>query len=297
MPIPTLGQISLDFATLRAGYPTYNRLPKHISDYMDALNKGNTGPRNTPCCFQVSEALNLAGAEHKIPARSYRRACARLGQNYYLGAVDELETYLTNRYGRGDTVYSGPAHGDIHAIKARLAGRAGIITFRDNGYGLHTELWNGEHIIQNGAPGSNGAGMSERGIFGVPRIVFWACTGDDARDPMPAWAVGWWQIETVTEPYYYYISDQYVVFYTTRRPENILTQPVRGAMMQGIVTLNDTRPGLSIQWEPSADGETTETYVLDAEPGHMTGSINNTLPALATKMTLAMPAPPPRSRR
>jgi len=68
-------------------------------------------------------------------------------------------------------------------------------------------------------------------------------------------------------------------------------------MMQGTVSLNDARPGLSIQWEPSADGETTETYVLDAEPSHMSGSINNTLPAIASKMTLALPAPPPRRRR
>jgi hypothetical protein len=48
MPIPTFGQIPLDFATRRAGYPTYNHLPKHIGDDMDALNVGNTGPRLPP---------------------------------------------------------------------------------------------------------------------------------------------------------------------------------------------------------------------------------------------------------
>lgn len=48
MPIPTFGQIPLDFATLVAGYPTYNRLPKLIGDDMDALNVGNTGPRLPP---------------------------------------------------------------------------------------------------------------------------------------------------------------------------------------------------------------------------------------------------------
>jgi hypothetical protein len=48
IPIPTLGQISLDFATRRAVYPTYNWLPKLIGDDMDALNVGNTGPRLPP---------------------------------------------------------------------------------------------------------------------------------------------------------------------------------------------------------------------------------------------------------
>lgn len=299
MPLPTIGQIPVDFATLRANYPTYTALPRHISAYMDELNRNNPpgAPRNTPCCFQVSEAFNLAGAEHKIPPRSYRRANTHLGQNYYLGAVDELEVYLTNRYGSGEVVFSGDGHhADIAATKARMAGRPGVITFRDGGYGLHTELWTGSSIVQaHGAPGSNGANMSERGIFSVRRILFWSCSGEDGRDPLPAWVVGWWQVNVTGQPYYYYFSDQYVVFYTTTMPTNILSQPVRGAMMQGSVTLAEGRPGVVITWPPSPDGEVTESYFQAGnDPRVMQGRINNLLPAEAIKMDLPEP---PRPRR
>ena len=73
---------------------------------MDAYNKDLApgAPRNTPCCFQVSEALNAVGGEHKVTERSYRRANCKLLGNYFLRAVDELEYYLTGRYGRGEDI-------------------------------------------------------------------------------------------------------------------------------------------------------------------------------------------------
>jgi hypothetical protein len=111
MPATPKGQIPIDNATLRAGYPTYNKLPKPISDYMDALNTGLEAgkPKNTPRCFQVSEAFNKVGAEHKITSHSYRRARAKLGSDYDLGAVDELQYFLFWPLAGEDGVDAAPA--------------------------------------------------------------------------------------------------------------------------------------------------------------------------------------------
>ena len=87
------GTLALNFDDLRAGYPTYNKLPAHIQNYMDSLNKGVEpgGHKHTSCVFQVSEALNVVGGEHAVTERSYRRPNSRLKSNFYLGAVEELE--------------------------------------------------------------------------------------------------------------------------------------------------------------------------------------------------------------
>lgn len=299
MVIANLGQIPVAFDVLRQNYPTYTRLPAHISRYMDALNAGNPpgAPRNTPCCFQISEALNLAGAEHKVPARSYRRPCARLGSNYYLGAVDELENHLTSRYGRGQNVHEclGPNRRPTAAqMQLYLSGRTGILTFRDNGYGFHTELWDGSSILQNGAPAANGAAISAAHIWSQPRIIFWETVGDDNRDPLPDWIVGWWQVSSTATPYYYYISDQYVVFYSPLAPLGVLSVPTSRRLQEGRVTLAEGGFGFTIIWEPSPDGTLSETYVArPGDPTRIEGLIDGQLPATATKMRLPDPAPRP----
>jgi hypothetical protein len=74
----TAPQINISFDTLKSNYPTYTSLPQPLKDYMDRLNKNvKPGqPKNTPCCIQVSHALNLSG--QIVPARSYRRENASI---------------------------------------------------------------------------------------------------------------------------------------------------------------------------------------------------------------------------
>ena len=76
------GRVRANFDTLKANYPTYNRLPKRLQDFMDRLNKGipEDKPHNTPCCVQVSHALNLAG--QKVPPSSWRRSNSPIQANW-----------------------------------------------------------------------------------------------------------------------------------------------------------------------------------------------------------------------
>ena len=53
------GKIRVSFKTLRSHYPTYKTLPPPLQKLMDDLNK--ITPGNTPCCVQISHALNRAG--------------------------------------------------------------------------------------------------------------------------------------------------------------------------------------------------------------------------------------------
>jgi hypothetical protein len=278
MPITPKGKIPIDYATLRAGYPTYNRLPKHIADYMASLNKGiaEGQPKNTPCCFQVSEALNNAGAEHLVGPRSHRRPNSRLGTNYYLGAVDELEHYLAGRYGKGEEVQLvvKTAANRTKEMKAAITGRKGIICFRNGGAGAHTELWDGTDIVQNGAPAADGAALSGAYIWGQPRIVFWEVSGEDNVEPAPAWLQGWWDVNDGIQ-YYYYFSDQYVVHWTKTEPGNAYTPPGRNAMNEGSYEVTNHPGEIVITWNPSGDGITTETFAFSGyQPTAMTGRSN-----------------------
>jgi hypothetical protein len=45
----TTGKITVEFDTLRNNYPVYNKLPPHLQNYIDSLNKGlEAGSRGTP---------------------------------------------------------------------------------------------------------------------------------------------------------------------------------------------------------------------------------------------------------
>ena len=106
--------IPVKFELLRVNYA--NRIPNaqdpntshlelaDLQKFMDSLPQGDTP--NTPCCIQVSHALNLAG--QTIPAtnpaaRRINNTAIRVNgvsRNYIL-AVDELEAWLTLKYGKG----------------------------------------------------------------------------------------------------------------------------------------------------------------------------------------------------
>ena len=159
------GKIYADFDALKKNYPTYNKLPKELKDFMTAL-----GPGNTPCCVQVSHALNKAGL--KIPAQGYRRRNSPIGSDFYILAVDELEVYLSWRFGAGEEIKHN--HKTLQDMRKYLNSKQGILLFRDGGAGYHTELWDTDHILQDGnARSSNGAVMNQDNIFSKPRVLFW----------------------------------------------------------------------------------------------------------------------------
>lgn len=127
----------------------------------------------TPCCVQVSHSLNMAGQTITQTYIGQRRNNSRIrvhGQDYYyLLAVDELERWLTLRYGAGEVVHldDGGSRRTPQQIKDYLQGRTGILAFRSSGYGFHTELWDGRQIVQRD--------MNEHACFSQPRVLFWDC--------------------------------------------------------------------------------------------------------------------------
>lgn len=282
------GTLALDFDALRAGYPTYNRLPAHIQKQMDDYNKNlpEGAPRNTPCCFQVSEALNVVGGEHKIPARSHRRGNCPLLGNFYLGSVDELEYYLSGRYGTGEDIkpYAKGAKNPITAMKAHIAGKHGILAFRDTGLGAHTELWDGSDIIQNGAPAAHGAALSQGFIFGRNRVLFWECTGDDGVAEAPGWITGWWHVNDGQE-WYYHFSSQYVVSFMQAKPEGPFDMPARKLGNEGRFAIDPGGLTLRLDWKAIGDGVTLETFDLASPtPVIMQGKSNRYAPLTARKI-------------
>ena len=157
-----MNQIWLDWDTVKAAFP--KRDTGWVQAFMTQL-----GPGNTPCCVQMSHALNVAGCE--IGARSNRRHNSRLttpeGMYYYLLAVDEMKWFLEDNFGMGDEVSKadgGARRIKIDDMKAVLRGRTGILVFSDLRYGTHTELWDVDHMNQRD--------MSPA-LFNAAKVLFW----------------------------------------------------------------------------------------------------------------------------
>ncbi|HWY04573.1 MAG TPA: T6SS effector amidase Tae4 family protein [Candidatus Acidoferrum sp.] len=174
--------IPVDFEVLRRNYA--RRVPNQddpskshlelidLKNYIDSLPPGNT-----PCCIQVSHALNLAG--QTIPptnptARRQNNETIRVEgvSRKYILAVDELEAWLTFKYGAGLDVrkFAGlpDSSNDMEAMKIQLSSVKGILVFREPpGFGMHTELWDGRRILQGD--------MDEKHLFSRPRILVWCC--------------------------------------------------------------------------------------------------------------------------
>jgi len=155
-------QIALDWDTLKKAFP--KRSTGWIQAFMTQL-----GPGNTPCCVQMSHALNLAGCT--IPARSNRRHTSPLdtddGSFNYLLAVDEMKWFLEDNFGMGEEISkddSGKRRVKIGDMTDALAGRTGILVFSNLRYGAHTELWDIDHMYQRD--------MSPA-LFNQPMVLFW----------------------------------------------------------------------------------------------------------------------------
>ena len=278
-----IGKIRMDFGVLVANYPKHNNLPPLVQNYLDGLNKKipEGQPKNTSCCLQVSHALHAT--PQQIYPRSFRRDNAPIGGKYYIQAVDELEHYLTGRYGKTDDIKrddSGKVRSEAQ-MKQYLDGMQGILVFRNAGAGAHTELWNEDTILQKaGAPG----GMNEQYIFSQPRILFWEVTEEADENPVPSWLPGWWSVYDGNQ-YYYYFSDQHGVTYTKVAPANLFTPPAPQPLNEGTVTVSAT--GIVIDWNPADGGATRETFTREGwtSESAMNGVSNRYAPLYAKKMT------------
>jgi hypothetical protein len=277
------GKIEVNFDSLKTHYPTYKTLPAPLQKFMDGLNK--VKPGNTPCCVQVSHALNEVG--QVIPPKSFRRENAPIGPYKYILAVDELEQYLSGRYGRGEEIKHLPT-GKMRTLvemKQYLKGKQGILLFRNSGAGHHTELWDDTHILQDGhAISGGGAIMNEQNIFGQPRVLFWTVGQDPGLIPIPEWLRGWWSVND-GNMYYYYFSDQHVVTYTKVKPPFINSAPVKTPANEGRVSIATNLMQVIIDWNPIDGGATRETFTrLPTTSESMFGTSSRYAPLVATKM-------------
>lgn len=137
------------------------------------LRKFMESTPGTPCCVQVSHALNMAG--HLVPQvyPGMRRENSPIKINgrvfYYLLAVDEMEVWLTHHYGPGEVLNDGKtAKRTATEIKAYLKGRPGLLVMRDATPGVHTEFWDGNGFLQKD--------MAVDHLLGLPRVLFWDVT-------------------------------------------------------------------------------------------------------------------------
>jgi hypothetical protein len=281
------GKIRVNFDTLKSKYPTYAALPKPIKDYLDDLNRNipDDQPKNTPCCLQVSHALNNAGRQ--LPPRSFWRQNEKIGPFFYIRAVNELEQYLSGTYGRVEDIKRGPSgkQRSITEMKQYINGKQGILVFG----GMHTELWDMTHIMQDGkAPGGNGAVMNETAIFGTAKVLFWEVSEEPAGlTPVPNWLQGWWNVYD-GNTYYYYFSDEHVVTYTKTEPKNLSSPPVKIPMNEGDVSITldeQSTATIVLDWNPADGGATRETFtnVITGRDG-MNGASNRYAPLYAKKM-------------
>lgn len=166
-----MGQIPVDFQRMANAYPMRSSKEGQFGGKLKDpdLRKFMSSIPGTPCCVQVSHALNMAGMLVPQNYTGARRLNSRITINgtayYYLLAVDEMERYLTQLYGSGELVSAGR---NANEIKKYLRGRKGILVMRDPSPGIHTELWDGNSFLQKD--------MAVDHLLGLPRVLFWECT-------------------------------------------------------------------------------------------------------------------------
>lgn len=270
--------INAYFSDMHASYCKHNKLNAAVQEIMDGLlaewnrqvakakEDGKKPPgKPTSCCLQLSHSLNAAGVklpkENGLPASVLKRdnACPKKGNGYYARNVMEIEVFL-KKYGVGTEISAGKKSQD--EMKAMIFGRTGILVFRDEGFGYHTELWDGHDILQRS--GISGA-MSEDGIFKQPRVLFWEVGKAQSADTMPDWLRGWWSVNDGDQYYYHFLGQDVVYWMDARRPvrkTEVAPHDLRGNY--GSVTMTPT--GLRIDWAVKnyGDRSTVETFTGNA---------------------------------
>jgi hypothetical protein len=169
--------IPVEFAVLARHYPYRTEKTGLYGGKLANADLRLVMDRNpgTPCCVQVSHCLNMAG--FLIPRIYPGNRRPNDGQKingftyYFLLAVDEMETYLTNTYGPGELVRSDENKAlqrTAAEVKSYLNGRQGILVMREGWAGVHTELWDGSAFLQKD--------MATDHLLTRPRVLFWDCT-------------------------------------------------------------------------------------------------------------------------
>jgi hypothetical protein len=256
-------------------------LPVEITDRIALLKKLEPGTNPTECCYQLSWAFNMGGL--KIPTHSFWRENTDLGRGGRgIGACDEMEVFLTTRFGPTEDIKR--TYGDIGKLREAIAGRQGVLLFRDPTPGWHVELWQDRNIKQRGgAPG----GMSEGFIFGQPRILFWEFVNSSNADDfnVPSWLTGWWFVSD-GNPYWYYFSDQGTVSHVRTKPKSFNGPPMV-TNNSGKVTIRDSVPQVVINWNATGGAVTVEKFSMWGNKEAMSGTSNRFAPLQATKIKSA----------
>jgi hypothetical protein len=272
-------QIKASFDVMVKNYHMHNAMPPFLKAYLVELQK--QAPNATQCCMQLSHALNAAGVtipERGKPGRRWdgKNPAIPGGNGNYLLAVDEVEDFLTGRFGRTDEAKGNPA--SMWPLKKPLLGREGILVFRDGGEGYHTELWNGRQVHQSTISGN----MTESGIFAQKRVLFWEVLSGEGRPSLPEWLRGWWEVKD-GNTYYYWFSDQPGAFYTEKRPTSASMLP-EAAMPQNYATVKMAAGGPILTWRAVGQLQSTVETFTRLPNGTMRGTSNQYGPLTATKM-------------
>ena len=163
--------IPLSFDQFIKNYYKWDSLPKVLSDYMATIP-------GTSCCVQISHAFNMSGNDRvriteTFPHQRSNRSNAKLtidGEDYFLIlAVDEMENYLTDKWGKGESIHvnENQKRRSVQEMKTYLQNRRGIVVFRGPAFAdWHAEPWNGKTNVQ-------GTLMNIDACFMKPRVLFW----------------------------------------------------------------------------------------------------------------------------
>jgi hypothetical protein len=159
---------------------------KYVEQAMKQLGSG------TPCCVQISHALNrcnigLPGSTYRRPASSMPKVMVDRRAFTYIPATDELEVILQDLFGPPETINrdldkprssATTNRGIKNDLAAYIKDRPGLIIFRFSKYRNpappgefeHTEFWDGKATVQTD--------MALDFLFARPRVLFW-----DSNDP------------------------------------------------------------------------------------------------------------------
>jgi hypothetical protein len=168
--------IPISFNLLRTSYPHRKTKEGEYGGELqnEDLQRFMASITGTPCCVQISHAFNIAGQPIPSSWPGQRRPPQPITVNgeryYYLLAVDEMEKYMTYRYGIGELLMndSSGRRRSSQAIRAYLKGRQGLLVMWAHTPADHTELWDGNTMVQ--------PGMAVDHLLGLSRVMFWDCT-------------------------------------------------------------------------------------------------------------------------
>jgi hypothetical protein len=172
--------IPVTYAEIASNYPRRTSKTSEFGGQLaqPELRKFMSSIPGTPCCVQVSHAMNMVGHTVSRKYGGMRRNASPIkidGRTYYyLLAVDEMEAWLTDTYGEGE-ILRGPGRKNTSPgdIKRAIKNRPGLLTMWGKKDRWHTEFWNGARYLQDN--------MSD-GVLENPRIMFW-----DLTLAPPAW--------------------------------------------------------------------------------------------------------------